>query len=186
MYKKHTKEEWAKALELYKKGYGTKTISRVTSINEDYLWQRCRQYSLTGRWYTERKKKIYADAELKTEVVKVATQQSLSLEEIMAKYGISRYCLQSWLRKYRHGGYEELLATKPKGRRPKVPKSKRTKGRRPKVPKSKRTKGMSELERLREENEYLKAENAYLKKLKALDQEESAEMFGIGPKSSMN
>jgi transposase len=173
MYKKHTKEEWAKALELYKKGYGTKTISRVTSINEDYLWQRCRQYNLTGRWYTERKKKIYADAELKTEVVNVATQQSLSLEEIMAKYGISRYCLQSWLRKYRHGGYEELLATKPKGRRPKVPKSKCTKG-------------MSELERLREENEYLKAENAYLKKLKALDQEESAEMFGIGPKSSMN
>ncbi len=91
----------------------------------------------------------------------------------MAKYGISRYCLQSWLRKHHHGGYEELLATKQKGRRPKVPKPKRTKG-------------MSELERLREENEYLKAENAYLKKLKALDQEESAGMFGIGPKSSMN
>lgn len=173
MYKKHTKEEWAKALELYKKGYGTKTISRVIGINEDYLWQRCRQYNLTGRWYAERKKNICADAELKTEVVKAATQQSLSLEEIMAKYGISRYCLQSWLRKYSHGGYEELLATKPKGRRPKVPKPKRTKG-------------MSELERLREENEYLKAENAYLKKLKALDQEESAGMFGIGPKSSMN
>lgn len=47
-------------------------------------------------------------------------------------------------------------------------------------------KGMSELERLREENEYLKAENAYLKKLKALDQEENAEMFGIGPRSSEN
>jgi len=54
------------------------------------------------------------------------------------------------------------------------------------VPKPKRTKGMSELERLREENEYLKAENAYLKKLKALDQKENAEMFGIGPKSSEN
>ena len=175
MYKKHTKEEWAKALELYKKGYGTKTISRVTSINEDYLWQRCRQYNLTGRWYTERKKKIYADAELKTEVVKVATQQSLSLEEIMAKYGISRYCLQSWLRKYRHGGYEELLANKPRGRPPKMNKAK-----------PKWTTGMSEIERLREENEYLKAENAYLKKIKALDQEESAEMFGIGPKSSAN
>ena len=52
--------------------------------------------------------------------------------------------------------------------------------------KPKRTKGMCELERLREENEYLKAENAYLKKMKALDQEESAEMFGIGPKSSTN
>ena len=54
----------------------------------------------------------------------------------------------------------------------------------PKPQKSK--KGMSELERLREENEYLKAENAYLKKLKALDQEENAEMFGIGPRSSAN
>ena len=44
---------------------------------------------------------------------------------------------------------------------------------------------MSELERLREENEYLKAENAYLKK-KVLDQEENAEMFCIGPRSSEN
>ena len=55
------------------------------------------------------------------------------------------------------------------------------------MPKPKKSRnGMSELERLREENEYLKAENAYLKKLKALDQEVNAEMFGIGPKSSMN
>ena len=46
--------------------------------------------------------------------------------------------------------------------------------------------GAGELERLREENEYLKAEVAYLKKLKALDQEESAEMFGIGPRSFTN
>ena len=95
------------------------------------------------------------------------------MAEATVKYGISRCCLLSWLRKFRHGGYEELLATK-------------TRGRQPKVPKPKRTKGMSELERLREENEYLKAENAYLKKLKALDQKENAEMFGIGPKSSEN
>lgn len=46
------------------------------------------------------------------------------------------------------------------------------------------TKGMTELERLRERVEYLEAENAYLKKLKALDQEENAEMFGIGPRQS--
>ena len=48
----------------------------------------------------------------------------------------------------------------------------------------KRRKELSEVERLREEVAYLKAENAYLKKLKALDQEENAEMFGIGPMSS--
>ena len=50
----------------------------------------------------------------------------------------------------------------------------------------KSTKGMSEVERLRDEVAYLKAENAYLKKLKALDQEENAEMFGVGPRSSEN
>ena len=49
-----------------------------------------------------------------------------------------------------------------------------------------RRKEPSEVERLREEVAYLKAENAYLKKLKALDQEENAEMFGIGPISSEN
>jgi len=54
------------------------------------------------------------------------------------------------------------------------------------VPKPKRTKGMSEVERLKERIAYLEAENAYLKKLKALDQKENAEMFGIGPKSSEN
>ena len=78
--------------------------------------------------------------------------------EVTVNYGISLYCLKSWLKKFRHGGYEELLATKPRGRQPKVPKPKRTKG-------------MSELERLREENEYLKAENAYLKKSIALKAE---------------
>ena len=73
---------------------------------------------------------------------------------------------------YRHGGYEELLATKPKGRPPKMPKKKKT------------PKEMTELERLQEEVAYLRAENDYLKKLKALDQEENAEMFGIGPRRS--
>jgi len=173
MYKKHTKEEWEKAFKLYKEGLGSIAISRITGIAERYLRERCRQYDLTGLWYTERKKNVHSNARMKMAAVEAVERQSLSLDKITVKYGISHYCLQSWLSKFRHGGYEELLATKPRGRPPKVPKPKRTKG-------------MSELERLREENEYLKAENAYLKKLKALDQEESAEMFGIGPRSSTN
>ena len=48
--------------------------------------------------------------------------------------------------------------------------------------KTKPAKGTGELERLREENALLKAENAYLKKLKALDREENAGMFGVGPR----
>lgn len=172
-YMKYTKEEWDKVLELYQKGNGSILISKITGINERYIRHRCRQYDLTGTWCTERKVGVRPNAELKKAVIEAVEQHSLSLDEVTVNYGISLYCLKSWLKKFRHGGYEELLATKPRGRQPKVPKPKRTKG-------------MSELDRLREENEYLKAENAYLKKLKALDQKENAEMFGIGPKSSEN
>ena len=172
-YMKYTKEVWDKVLKLYQQGYGSAHISRVTGINEDYIRHRCRQYDLTGTWDEKRKANVRPSAELKRSVIKAVEKESLSLAEATVKYGISRYCLQSWLRKFRHGGYEELLATKPRGRPPKVPKPKRTKG-------------MSEVERLKERIAYLEAENAYLKKLKALDQKENAEMFGIGPKSSEN
>ena len=174
MYKKHAKEEWYKVFELYQKGYGALAIARIVGINEELIRHRCRQYELTGIWYTKRKAYVRSSAELKKSVIEAFEQQSLSLTEITVKYGISRYSLQTWLRKFRHGGYEELLATKPKGRHPRMPKPKKC------------TKRMSEVERLREEVAYLKAENAYLKKLQALDQEENAEMFGIGPMSSEN
>ena len=174
MYKKHTEEEWAKALEMYQEGYGSFIISKVTGIDDRDLRHQCRLYDMTGEWHLEHKKRTRLEPRAKKEAVNAVVQQSLSLAEVTVKYGISRGCLKSWLRKFRHGGYEELLATKPKGRPPKMPKPQKSK------------KGMSELERLREENEYLKAENAYLKKLKALDQEENAEMFGIGPRSSEN
>jgi len=172
MYKKHTKEEWAEALELYKTGISPLAISRKLGISARYLQRRCQEYELTGEWYRERKKNIRSTPTLKRAVVDSVVQQSLSLAEVTVKYKISLYCLESWLRKYRHGGYEELLATKPKGRFPRMPKKKKS------------AKGMTELERLRERVEYLEAENAYLKKLKALDQEENAEMFGIGPRQS--
>ena len=174
MYKKHTKEEWDKVLELYQKGFGSVHISRITGIDDRLIRHRCRQYDLTGAWNTKRKTNARPNAELKRSVINAVERQSLSLVEATVKYGISLCCLQSWLRKFRHGGYEELLAVKPQGRPPQMSKPKKS------------CKGMSELERLREENEYLKAEVAYLKKLKALDQEENAEMFGIGPKSSAN
>ena len=169
----YTKEEWGKVFELYQKGYGSAHISRITGMHKKTIQYRCRQYDLTGCQYTQRKANIRATPALRKAAIDAVIKKSLSYAKVIAMYGISFTSLSCWLRKYRHGGYEELLATKPRGRPPKVPKPKQTKG-------------MSELERLREENEYLKAENAYLKKLKALDQKENAEMFGIGPKSSKN
>ena len=174
MYQKHTKEEWAKAYELHKDGYDSPSISRLTGLELSEIKRHIRLYRQTGCWQTERKTNVRSTPALRRTVIDAVVKKSLSYAEVIAKYSISFTSLSSWLRKYRHGGYEELLAIKPRGRPPKMPKPKKS------------SNGMSELERLREENEYLKAENAYLKKLKALDQEESAEMFGIGPKSSAN
>ena len=149
MYKKHTKEEWAKVLEMYQEGCGATIISRTMGIDRRALQYRCRQYDMTGIWNMERKTNVRSSEGLKRSVIKAVEEESLSLAEITVKYGISRYCIQSWLRKFRHGGYEELLATKPKGRAPKMSKLK------------KHRKESSEIERLREEVAYLKAENAY-------------------------
>lgn len=173
MYKKHTKEEWAKAYELHKDGYDSPSISRMTGLELSEIKRHIRLYRQTGCWQTERKPKVRSTPALRKVVIDAIVKNSLSYAEVVAMHGISFSCLGRWLRKYRHGGYEELLATKPKGRPPKMPKPKQRKR-------------MSEIERLKEENEYLKAENAYLKKLKALDQEKSVEMFGIEPKSFTN
>ena len=159
---------------MFQEGYGPTIISRTIGIDERDLRCRYRQYEMTGVWYTKRKTYIRSNAELKKSVIKAVEQQSLSLDEATVKYGISRYCIQSWLRKFRHGGFEELLATKPRGKPPKMSKPK------------KHRKELSEVEQLKERIAYLEAENAYLKKLKALDQEENAEMFGIGPRLSEN
>lgn len=174
MYQKHTKEEWAKAYELHKDGYDSPSISRLTGLELSEIKRHIRLYRQTGCWQTERKTNVRSTPALRRTVIDAVVKKSLSYAEVIAKYGISFTSLGTWLRKYRHGGYEELLAIKPRGRPPKMPKPKKS------------SNGMSELERLREENEYLKAENAYLKKLKALDQEVNAEMFGIGPRSSEN
>ena len=53
-------------------------------------------------------------------------------------------------------------------------------------PKKKKTEEMTELERLRYENECLRTENALLKKVRALVEERNARLREIGQKPSKN
>ena len=131
--------------------YDSPSISRLTRLELSEIKRHIRLYRQTGVWQTERKKNVRSTPALRKAAVDAVLKESLSYAETVAKYDLSFCCLKKWLRKYRHGGYEELLAIKPRGRPPKMPKPKKS------------SNGMSELERLREENEYLKAENAYLK-----------------------
>ena len=169
MYKKHTEKEWANAFELYQKHYGPSQISRQTGIAIREIAQRIEQYRDTGVWRIERKPYTKPTPALKRVVIDAVLKQRLSYGEITIKYGISFSCLKSWLRKFRHGGDEELFAIKPKGRPPQM-------GR----PKKVRKEPQTELEKVLRENELLRAENALLKKMKALVEERIAREQGNG------
>ena len=169
MYKKHTENEWTAALELYQKHYGPAQISRQTGIPKRQIERRIQQYRDTGVWLVERKPYTRSTPALKRMAVDAVLKQRLSYGEITIKYGISFSCLQSWLRKFRHGGQEELFATRPKGRPPQM-------GR----PKKARKEPQTELEKALRELELLRAENALLKKVKALVEERIAREQGNG------
>ncbi|WP_173474898.1 helix-turn-helix domain-containing protein [Fibrobacter succinogenes] len=169
MYKKHTENEWTAALELYQKYYGPAQISRQTGIPKRQIERRIQQYRDTGVWLVERKPYTRSTPALKRMAVDAVLKHRLSYGETTIRYGISFSCLQSWLRKFRHGGQEELFATRPKGRPPQM-------GR----PKKARKEPQTELEKALRELELLRAENALLKKVKALVEERIAQEQGNG------
>ena len=169
MYKKHTENEWTAALELHQKHYGPAQISRQTGIPKRQIERRIEQYRDTGVWLVERKPYTKSTPALKRMAVDAVLKQRLSYGETTIRYGISFSCLQSWLRKFRHGGQEELFAIRPKGRPPQM-------GR----PKKARKEPQTELEKALRELELLRAENALLKKVKALVEERIAREQGNG------
>ena len=174
MTKIHTEEEWQRALDLHKEGMMPRAVARLVGISEREVKHRCRMYDLTGKFQTVPRIGKPVDFKVRCAAVDDVVKKSLSCVLVCAKYDISRSALKDWLNKFRQGGYKNLRDKKPQRSSPRMPKMKKTRA------------GASELKRLKEENEYLRAEVAYLKKLKALDQEENAEMFGIGPRSSAN
>ena len=93
------------------------------------------------------------------------------------KYDVSSGRISAWKRIARVHGYDALAITRPRGRPPK-----NDMGR----PRKKKPEEMTELERLRYENECLRAENALLKKVKALVEEREARLREIGRKPSKN
>lgn len=80
--------------------------------------------------------------------VLAVTENSLSLDEVTVKYGISRGCLRSWLWQIRTSRRRGTVGHQTERETPENAEAEADK-----------------LERLGKENEYLKAENVYLKKI---------------------
>ena len=139
-----------------------------------HLWTR---YQSEGPSGLLKKRNVKADYAFKLQVVRDIEENHLTLVEASLKYNVSSSQIRVWQKIARTQGYDALAITGPRGRPPK-----NDMGR----PRKKKLEEMTELERLRYENECLRAENALLKKVKALVEEREARLREIGRKPSKN
>ena len=176
-YKKHSYAERLKYMHMLENGFSINHIHRHYGINDallGYLWLR---YKSEGPSGLLKKQNVKADYAFKLQVLHDIEENNLTLVEASLKYNVSYDRIRVWRNIAKTQGYDALAVTRPRGRPPK-----NNMGR----PRKKKPEEMTELERLRYENECLRAENALLKKVKALVEEREARLREIGRKPSKN
>ena len=175
--KKHGYAERLKYMHMLENGYSREHIHRHYGISSEllgYLWSRYKSEGANGLL---KKQNVRADYKFKLQVIRDIEENHLPLVDASLKYNVSNVQLYLWRKIAKTQGYDALAITRPRGRPPK-----NDMGR----PRKKKLEEMTELERLRYENECLRAENALLKKVKALVEEREARLREIGRKPSKN
>ena len=162
-------------MRMLEEGYSIRYLHLKYGIGESRLKRLWLLYQEQGLSVLHRKHYTQTSGELKQHIVSDIEKNHLTLVQASLKYGVSTDLIKIWRRIAREQGYDALLITKKRGRPPIM-------GR----PRKKKPEEMTELERLREENEYLRTENALLKKVKALVEEREARLREIGQKPSKN
>ena len=164
-------------MHMLENGYSREHIHRHYGISSEllgYLWSRYKSEGANGLL---KKQNVRADYKFKLQVIRDIEENHLPLVDASLKYNVSNVQLYLWRKIAKTQGYDALAITRPRGRP-----SKNDMGR----PRKKKPEEMTELERLRYENECLRAENALLKKVKALVEEREARLREIGRKPSKN
>ena len=175
-YKKHCYEDRLKYMKLLEAGYSVDHITSHYGISHhlvDVLWEKYRKDGPSG---LTKKRYVRTDGVYREMILRDIENNCLTLSEAAIKYDVSVSCIQFWKRKVMASGYGALYETKRKCRPPKD----KNMGR----PKKKKLEEMTDLERLKYENERLRAENALLKKVRALVEEREARLREIGQKPS--
>ena len=176
-YKKHGYAELLKYMHMLENGCSINSIHEhygIDKVQLGYLWIR---YQSEGPSALFKRQKIKADYAFKLKVLRDIEENHLTLVEASLKYNMCASRIRVWRKIAQTQGYDALAVTRPRGRPPK-----NDMGR----PRKKKPEEMTELERLRYENECLRAENALLKKVKALVEEREARLREIGRKPSKN
>ena len=175
MRKKHDYVALLKYMRMLEDGYSINRIHKKFGISSEHLKCMWLLYQQHGTSVLHRKPYTQISGELKQQIVSDIEKNHLPLVQASLKYDVSVSRIEVLLKIAREQGIDALLITKPRGRPPGM-------GR----PRKKKPEEMTELERLREENEYLRTENALLKKVKALVEEREARLREIGQKPSKN
>ena len=175
MRKKHDYAALLEYMRMLEDGFSIDYIHNKFGISAERLKCLWLQYQKQGISVLHRKSSTQTNGVLKQQSVLDIEKNHLTLVQASLKYGVSATRLSGWLKITREQGLAALLITKKRGRPPGM-------GR----PRKKKPEEMTELERLREENDYLRTENALLKKVKALVEEREARLREIGQKPSKN
>ena len=175
--KKHGYAERLKYMHMLENGFSQKYIEKHFGINHrllGYLWAR---YQSEGASGLIKKKNVKADYAFKLQVVRDIEENHLTLVSAALKYNMCADQIRVWRKIVQTHGYDALATIRLRGRPPKSDMGR---------PRKKKPEEMTELERLRYENECLRAENALLKKVKALVEAREARLKEIGRKPSKN
>ena len=172
--KKHGSVECLKYMHMIEDGSSINSIHKTYGIGNERLQVLWARYQLEGTSGLLKRKSIRADYALKRKIVLDIEKNHLTLHAASIKYGPSPDRIKVWLRIYRAEGFPGLDRIKKRGRPPGMGRPK------------KNSKPLTELERLRKENQELKTENALLKKVRALVEERNARLRGIGQGPSKN
>ena len=175
--RKHTYTDLLKYMHMLENGVSMRQIGDQFGINRLQLGCLWAKYLSEGPSGLRKKKNVRADTAFRINVVRDIEENHLTLVEASLKYNASPSRISVWRNIAKAQGYDALSVVKPRGRPPK-----NDMGR----PRKKKPEEMTELERLRYENECLRAENALLKKVKALVEAREARLKEIGRKPSKN
>ena len=172
--KKHGYADRIKYMRLLEVGRSFESIHNEYGINKEQLKVLWKRYEMFGVKGLRKKEKIIIDFALRKRIVLDIEENHLTLHAASLKYGASPQRISVWLKLYRENGWAALESIKRRGGQPGMGRPRKD------------SKPLTELERLRKENQELRTENALLKKVRALVEERNARLRAIGQKPSKN